>query len=83
MHEGLWHRVLKTKYLRFVFVERWFCTGNISEVKGSHSWIYLIKSFHVLMHLIAWSPGSGHSILIDKYCVIGMGLSTILSDELI
>jgi hypothetical protein len=30
MDEGLWHRVLKTKYLPFIFMERWFCTVNIS-----------------------------------------------------
>jgi hypothetical protein len=35
------------------------------------------------MHWLAWSPGSGHSILIGKDRVLGIGLSAILSEELI
>jgi hypothetical protein len=41
MHDGLWHRVLKSKYLPFVSVERWFCTVNTSLIKGSQSWSYI------------------------------------------
>jgi hypothetical protein len=32
---------------------------------------------------MAWSPGNGHSILIGKDCILGMGQSAILSEELI
>jgi len=37
MHDGLWHWVLKSKYIPFVYVERWFRTVNTSMIKGSQS----------------------------------------------
>jgi hypothetical protein len=57
MKEGLWHRVLKDKYLPFVSVAHWFRTIDISKEKGSQAWNYLLKSLHLLLHWIAWSPG--------------------------
>jgi hypothetical protein len=50
MHEDLWHRVLKDKYIPFVSVAHWIQTVNITKEKGSRSWKYLLKSLHILLH---------------------------------
>jgi hypothetical protein len=83
MKEGLWHRVLKDKYMSFVSIARWLRMVDTTKEKGSQAWKYLLKSLHLLLHWIAWSPGNGQSILIGKDCILGMGQSAILSEELI
>jgi hypothetical protein len=83
MKEGLWHRVIKEKYLPFVSVHRWLHTVDIYKERGSQTWTYLLKSLHLLLHWIVWSPGDGKSIVIGKDRILGMGDATLLSYELI
>jgi hypothetical protein len=56
---------------------------DTTKEKGSQAWKYLLKSLHLLLHWIAWSLGNGHSILIRKDYILGMGQLAILSEELI
>jgi hypothetical protein len=82
MQKGLWHRILKDKYLPF------FCSSLVSFGKccGGQRFQNLetsSESLHIILHWLAWRPGSGHSILIGRDHIIGMGEEAILSDELI
>jgi hypothetical protein len=58
MHEGLWHRILKDKYFPFISVARWLHTINVMEAKGSKTWKYLLNSVHIILHWLAWRPGT-------------------------
>jgi hypothetical protein len=51
--------------------------------QGSQTWRTLQKSIPLLLHWIAWSPGSGHSIIIGKDLILGMGSKAFLSDDLV
>jgi hypothetical protein len=83
MKEGLWHRVIKDKYFPFGSVARWLRSATIVGAQGLQTWRNLLKSLHILLHWIAWSLGTGESIIIGKDRILGMGEATILSDELI
>jgi hypothetical protein len=83
MKEGLWHRVILDKYLRSFSVAGWLRTVTVPSTRGSQVWKYLLKSVHILLHWIAWYPGSGDSILVGRDYILGMGVKSILSDELI
>ena len=83
MKEGLWNRVIKDKYMPFVSTANWIRTMDITKEKGSKVWKYLLNSLHLLLHWLAWSPGNGHSILIGKDYILGIGQSAILLEELI
>jgi hypothetical protein len=83
MHDGLWHRVLKSKYFLGYSVDNWLCFFCSSRAKGSQSWLHLLKFSHIILHWITWRPGSGHNIMVGCDCILGMGESTILSEELI
>jgi hypothetical protein len=73
MVDGLWHRVLKEKYLPSVSVEHWLRTVPVNGALGSQTWKYLQKSLYILLHWLAWYPGSGTSIVIGKDQILGMG----------
>lgn len=73
MKEGLWNRVIKYKYMPFVSTASWIRTMDITKEKGSKVWKYLLNSLHLLLHWLAWSPRNGHSILIGKDYILGIG----------
>jgi hypothetical protein len=79
MQEGLWHRVLKDKYYPYVFVDRWLRTVIVVDVKGSQTWKHLLKSLYIVLHWLAWRPGSGHNILLGKDHILGMGEGVVLT----
>jgi hypothetical protein len=83
MEDGLWHRVLKEKYFPFVSIHRWLHTVDIHKVRGSQIWTYLLKSIHLLLHWIVWSPKDGKSIVIGKDRILGLGDAALLSEELL
>jgi hypothetical protein len=83
LKEGLWQRVIKEKYFPSISVVRWLRTVDIKKERGSQTWRYLLNSLPLLLHWIAWSPGNGHSILIGKDNILGMGSGALLSEELI
>jgi hypothetical protein len=83
MHDGLWHRVLKSKYFSSVSVACWLRMALLEGSKGSPTWRYLQKSLYILLHWLAWRPSSGELIMIGKDQILGMGDKAMLSDELI
>jgi hypothetical protein len=73
MKEGLWNRVIKDKYMPFVSTAIWIQTMDITKDKGSKVWKYLLNSLHLLLHWLAWSPWTRHSILIGNDYILGIG----------
>ena len=57
--------------------------GIVTDVKGSQTWKYLLKSLYIILHWIAWKLGSGHKILLGHDHILGMGEGAILTGELI
>jgi hypothetical protein len=60
MVEGLWHRVIKAKYLSSLSVEHWLRMVPTPGMSGSQTWKYLLKSLYILLHWMAWYPGFGN-----------------------
>jgi len=81
--DGLWHRVIKSKYFPSISIESWLRSYSISRIRGSPTWKYLTKNFHLLGHGLSWCLGTGTLIHIEKDKILGLGLSSFLSDELI
>jgi hypothetical protein len=50
---------------------------------GSQTWKHLQNSLNILLQWIAWYPGSGTLIVIGRDSILGMGESTLLSEDLI
>jgi hypothetical protein len=73
MKEGLWNRVIKDKYMPFVSTAIWIRTMDITKEKGSKVWKYLLNSLHLLLHWLASSPWTRHSILIGNDYILGIG----------
>jgi hypothetical protein len=83
MKNGIWHRVIKDKYLPHGTMTRWLRSATTSTTQGSQTWRNLLKSLHIILHWLAWSPGSGHSIILGKDLILGMGKDSILSEDLV
>jgi hypothetical protein len=83
MQKGLWNRIIKDKYIPFISVACWLRTMNVVNAKGSNTWKHLLKSLHILLHWVAWRPGTRHSILVGRDHILGMGEGAILSEEMI
>jgi hypothetical protein len=66
MKDGIWHRVIKDKYLPYCSVSTWFRTTTNRSISASQTWKNLLKSLHLITHWLSWSPGSGHSVIIGK-----------------
>jgi len=47
------------------------------------NWRNLIKFLYLVLHWLAWSPGSGHSIILGKEVIMGMEKDSILSADLV
>jgi hypothetical protein len=78
MKDGIWHRVIKDKYLIYCLVSTWFRTTSASQ-----TWKNLLKSLLFITHWSSWRHASGHSVLIGKDLILGMGNSSLLSRELL
>jgi hypothetical protein len=83
LKEGLWQCVIKEKYFPSISVVRWLRTVDIKKEQGSQTWRYLLKYLPLLLNWMVWSPGNGHSILIRKDNILGMGSGALLSKDLI
>jgi hypothetical protein len=83
MKDGLWHRVLKDKYLISPSVVAWLRRSTVSSHKVSNTWRSLLKSLHVVTQWIAWKPGSGLSIRLGVDTILGLGKESLLSPGLI
>jgi hypothetical protein len=83
MKIGIWQRVIKDKYFPHGSVLTWLRSASSVTSYGSQTWKNLLNTLPVILQWLAWNPGSGHSILIGKDAIMGMGQDSILSQELV
>jgi hypothetical protein len=84
MHPRIWQRVLKDKYFPHTSVITWLRSADPSVLSGSQTWKNLINALPLLVHWLAWKPGSGVvSIITGKDVILGLDKGSFLSTELI
>jgi hypothetical protein len=83
MKMGIWKRVIKDKYFPHGSVLSWLRSTTSVTSYGSQTWKNLLNTLPVILQWLAWNPGSGHSILVGKDAILGMGQDSILSQELV
>jgi hypothetical protein len=83
MKDDIWHRVIKDKYLPYSSVFTWLRSTTQRTTNASQTWRNLVKSINVITHWLSWSPGSGHSVIIGKDKILGLGNFSLLSQELL
>ena len=76
---GIWHRVLKDKYLPHTTIKNWFRSHTFQQKANSRIWGGLMKSVHLITHWLSWNPGSGQLIALGKDMILGMGGNFLLS----
>jgi hypothetical protein len=57
----------------------WLRSTSSATTQGSQTWKNILNSLPLVLHWLAWSPGSGHSIILGKDVILGMGKDSILS----
>jgi hypothetical protein len=75
--------VIKDKYLPYESVHTWLRSASAVTTYGSQTWKNLINSLPLVLQWLAWNSGSGHSIVIGKDVILGMGKDSFLSKELV
>jgi len=80
---GIWHKVLKDKYLPNTTIINWFRLASHKVSSTSRMWTSLVRLVHDILHWLRWALGKGQHINIDKDKVLVLGKKSILSDELI
>jgi hypothetical protein len=64
-HTGIWHSVLKDKYMPYVSVDSWLRTTCPLQDRP-----HLLEKYYKIVSWISnslcWNPGSGHSIILGK-----------------
>jgi hypothetical protein len=80
---GMWHFVIKDKYLPHVSVATWLRNVANTTRVASQIWRNLIKLVKWITHWLYWKSGSGHSIILGKDCIIGLDKASYLSIQLI
>jgi hypothetical protein len=73
MKHGIWQRVLKDKYFLHVSVLTWLRSAEPVHPFGSQTWKNLRNTLPIILHWMAWKPGSGHSIISRKGCDLRPG----------
>jgi cbb3-type cytochrome oxidase subunit 1 len=81
--EGIWHSVIKDKYLSHFSVATSFRTINNIARATSQNWKNLEKSVNLITHWLCWNPGSRHSVIVGKDCILGLGNFSFLSPQLL
>jgi hypothetical protein len=59
---GIWHDVIKDKYLPYSLVETWFRLISKSQGSTSLIWKNMIKMNLIIDHWLCWRLGSGLAI---------------------
>ena len=72
--KGLWSFVMKTKYLRRIFVNSWFILSEIDQKFVSIIWNNFLKVFHRLKMGIHWDIGDGKNVYIGVDPFIGYNM---------
>jgi len=70
---GIWHNVIKDKYLPYSSVSTWFRTINRSQGLASPIWKNILKAILLLDHWLCWKPGNGVVVQVGKDCIMGLG----------
>jgi hypothetical protein len=83
MKQGIWQSVLKDKYFPHVPVWTWLRSVEPAHPFGSQTWKNLCNTLPIILHWLAWKPGSGHSIIVGKDVILGMGQEAFLSQDLV
>jgi hypothetical protein len=83
MVPGIWNKLIKDKYLPHLPVHSWLRSATFTPRGGSQTWKHLLKSLPILLHWIAWLPGTGTAIEIGKDDILGMGEKVLLSPRLL
>jgi hypothetical protein len=83
MKTWIWKNVLKDKYYPHFSVWTWLCLVEPLRQKGSQTWKNLCNTLPIILSWMAWKPGRGHSIILGKDVILGLGQGAILSDELV
>jgi hypothetical protein len=79
MKPGLWKRVIKEKYILHGSVLSWLQSAEAFSSFGSQSWKNTCNTLPMILHWMAWNPGSGHSILVGRDAILGMAQDYFLS----
>jgi hypothetical protein len=61
MKDGIWHRVIKDKYLPHCSIATWLRSTSHRTTNASHIWKNLLKYLHIITHWLRWKLGTGHS----------------------
>jgi hypothetical protein len=80
---GIWHDVIKDKYLSSHMIINWLRSPSFSPTTVSKIWGGLLKSIHLITHWLSWLPGSGHLVAIGIDKIMGLEDNSFLSPELI
>jgi hypothetical protein len=83
MKKGLWQQVIKDKYLPHGLVSSWLRSASAVSAHGSQTWKNLINTLPLVLQWLAWNPGTRNSIIIGKDVILGMGIDSFLSNELV
>jgi hypothetical protein len=83
MVPGIWHNLIKDKYLAHLPIHSWLRSATPSPLRGSRTWKHLQRTLPILLHWIAWLPGNGSVIELGKDDILGMGIKAQLSSRLL
>jgi hypothetical protein len=81
--EGIWHNIIKDKYLHNTTIINWFRSVSFKHNSTSRIWNSLLKSVHLITHWLSWVPGSGHLISIGRDQILGLGDKSFLSHDIL
>jgi hypothetical protein len=81
--DGIWHNVIKDKYLPFSTVTNWLRSPSFNLTTTSRIWSNLLKSVHLITHWLSWIPDSGHLVALGRDKILGLGDRSFLSPALI
>jgi hypothetical protein len=80
--ESLWHFVVRDKYLKNSSLIDWLRKPEHKVGSVSRIWASLLRTLPIILNWITWIPGSGTLIKIGCDIILGLGLRSILSNDL-
>jgi hypothetical protein len=80
---GIWHTIILDKYLCHHSVKSWLSVETDIPRSTSYFWKNLLKAKRLITTWLCWHPGSGHTIDLDRDCILGMNASARLTPQLI
>ena len=83
MDLGIWKNVLKDKYFPHFPVWMWLRLVDSIHHTSSQTWKNLCNTLPIILRWLAWQPNIGHSIIVDKDMILGLGQDSLLSHEIV